>query len=80
MRAPPPDPTLISDNSLRLERAQSVARDDPADFETLRQILLGAEKIAGPQRLGKQGLAHLAHDTRRQGSAAKREDLACRYC
>ena len=62
---------LDIDNPLRFQSAQSVARDDPAHFETLGQILLGAEKIAGTQRLGKQRLAHLAHDTRREGSAAK---------
>jgi len=41
-------------NPLRFESAQSIARDDAADIETLGQILLGAEKIAGPGALAKR--------------------------
>ena len=67
---------LDLDDALRLERAQRVARHDPAHPEALGKVLFGAEEIARPQLLGEQRLAHLA---RRSGSTwwrCGREDLA----
>ena len=67
---------LDLDNALRLQGSQSVARNDPADIEALRKLLLGAEKIAGTKLLRKQGLAHLVHDSGRERGAAKWQDVA----
>ena len=44
----------------RLQGAQRVARHDPADAEARREVLLGAEEVAGLELLGEQRVAHLA--------------------
>ena len=66
---------LDVDDALRLQRAQRIARDDPADAEALRQVLLGAEEIARLELLGEQRLADLADDLGRHGRGAERNDL-----
>src|SRR5262249_17642831 len=60
----------------RLERAQRVARHDPAHPEAFGKILLGSKKVTRAHLLGEQRLAHPSDDPRRQGGAAKGEDLA----
>ena len=59
----------------RLQGAQRVARHDPADAEARRQVLLGAEEVAGLELLGKQRVAHLSDDVRgKRGRLAADED------
>ena len=51
----------------RLQRAQRIARHDAADAEARREVLLGADEIAGLELLGEQRIAHIA---RRSGRRA----------
>ncbi len=74
-RAPPPLPMRISAMPSASQRAQRIARDDAAHAEPRRQILLGAEELAGLQPPGEQVVAHLGDDLRRQRSAATGEKV-----
>src|SRR5215470_6797546 len=67
---------LDLDDAERLQRAQRVARHDPAHPEPPRQVLLSAEKVTRPHLLGEQCLTHLGDDSRRQRRPAEGEDLA----
>ena len=67
---------LDLDDALRVERAQRVARDDPAHPEALGEVLFGAEKVARPHLLGEQRIAHVRHDLRRERGAAECDDVA----
>src|SRR5215469_8931666 len=62
-------------HALRLQGAQSIARDDAAHPEALGEILLGAEKIAGTKLLGEERIANLGDDLRRHGRGAEGNDL-----
>jgi hypothetical protein len=50
------------DDAERLQCAQRVARDDPADAVAGRKILLGAEEVARLQLLAEQRVAHVGDD------------------
>ena len=66
------------DDAEGLERAQRVARNDATGIKPRRQVFFGAEKITGPQPLGKQRITHLGHDLggeRRR--AARQHDAGC---
>ena len=56
----------------RLQGAQRVARHDPADAEARREVLLGAEEVAGLELLGEQRVAHLGDDLRRRATPSGR--------
>ena len=66
---------LDVDDALRLQRAQRIARDDPADAEALRQVLFGAEKIARVKLFLKQRIAHLRDDLGRHRRRAEGDHL-----
>ena len=42
------------------KRAQRVARDDPADAVARRDLVLGADAVAGLELFRKQRVAHVA--------------------
>ena len=44
----------------RLQGAQRIARDDPADAVARRDLVLGADAVAGLELLRKQRVAHVA--------------------
>ena len=71
---------LDVDDALRLQRAQRVARHDPAHAEALGEVLFGAEEIARAQVLGEQRLAHLRDDLGRHGGGAERDHLPLVRC
>ena len=62
----------------RFERAQRIARHDPADAVARRDIVLGAEQIAGLELLGKQRVAHVGDDLRRQRRRAAGKEAPAR--
>ena len=65
----------------RLQGAQRIARHDAADAEARREVLLGAEEIAGLELLGEQRVAHLGDDLRRERSrTAADEDRRAALC
>src|SRR5262249_16782893 len=65
------------DDAERLERAQRVARDDPAHAVTRRDVLLGAEEIARLDQLVDEREARVRHDLPGQrGLPPGREDRA----
>ena len=59
-RAPPPLPILISAMPSACKRAQRVARHDPADAVARRDLVLGADAVAGLELFCKQRVAHVA--------------------
>ena len=58
----------------RLKRAQRIARDDPADAVARRDLVLGADAVAGLELLGKQRVAHVGDDLRGQRRRAARKE------
>ncbi len=62
--AAPAHPDLA--DAQRLQRPQCIARDDAAHPEAARDLLFGAEEVAGLQAFDEQRLAHIADDPRRQ--------------
>src|SRR5262249_55762578 len=64
------------DNAERLERAQRIARHDAACVETGGKVFFGAEKIAGLELLGEEGIAEPGNDLRRQRWGAPRKQEA----
>src|SRR5215472_13669708 len=54
------------DDAQRRQRAQGVARDDPADAGALGDLLFAAKEVAGLEATGKERIPYLRHDLRRE--------------